>query len=227
MDQPPQDPTQPSQPAPPPPGPAWGQPTQPAPQAPGPAWGQPAAPPPPQYAPPPAPGGWAQPAPAATGWVQPSAVQGPVTTLAKIGGIIIALIAALWIFFAVVIIVGGAVTKGLFDSIGSGQDVSNAIGGAIAVFGVIILVFAVIEFLGGLGAVFGKDWGRIISIIYGLLFGVATLLIGVSALGSTRSVDSSVAGGAVGGALFFLVHGVLYLFATVVLMVRWRGRAQA
>ena len=215
MDQPPQDPTPPVQPA------------QPAPPPPGPAWGQPSAPPAQQYAPPPAPGTWAQPAPAGNQWVQPPAVQGPVTGLAKIGGLIIALIAALWIFFGVLIVIGGALTKGLFDSIGSGTDVSNAVGGAIAVFGVIILVFAVIEFLGGLGALFGKDWGRVISIIYGLLFGVASLLIGFSAMAGARSTNSDVAGGALGGALFFVAHGVLYLFAAIVLMARWRGRVRA
>jgi hypothetical protein len=223
VDQPPQDPSQPVQPvqpAPPPPGPAWGQPSAPpAPQY---------APPAQQYAPPPAPSGWAQPAPApASQWVQPAGVQGPVTGLAKLGGLIIALIAALWIFFGVIIVVGGALTKNLFDSVGSGTDVSNAVGGAIAVFGVIILVFAVIEFLGGLGALFGKDWGRVISVIFGLLFGVACLLIGVSALAGGRSTDSNVATSAIGGAVFFLAHAVLYLFATIVLMARWRRRVTA
>lgn len=211
MDQPPQDPSQPAQPA------------QPAPPPPGPAWGQPSAPPAQQYAPPPAPSGWAQPAPASQ-WVQPSAVQGSVTGLAKLGGLIIALIAALWIFFGVLIVIGGAVTKGLFDSVGSGTQLSDAVGGAIAVVGVIILVIAIIEFIGGLGALFGKDWGRVISVIFGLLFGVVSLLIGVSALAGGRSASSDVATSAVGGALFFLAHAVLYLFATIVLMARWRRR---
>ena len=151
-------------------------------------------------------------------------MQGSVTGLAKVGGLIIALIAALWIFFGVLIVIGGALTKGLFDSIGSGSQVSDAVGGAIAVVGVIILVFAVIEFVGGLGALFGKDWGRVISVIFGLLFGVASLLIGVSALAGGRSTDSDVASSAIGGALFFLAHAALYLFATIVLMARWRRR---
>ena len=229
MDQPPQDPSQPAepaQPAPPPPGPAWGQPSAPASPAPGPAWGQPSAPPAQQYAPPPAPSGWAQPAPASQ-WVQPTGVQGPVSGLGKLGGLIIALIAALWIFFGVLVVVGGALTKGLFDSLGSGNQFSDAVGGAIAVVGVIILVFAVIEFLGGLGALFGKDWGRVISIIFGLLFGVACLLIGVSALAGGRSADSDVASSAIGGALFFLAHAVLYLLAVILLMARWRRRVTA
>ena len=232
MDQPPAgDPPQPgtppapggwAQPAP-PAGPTWGQPAQatpPPPAQPGPAWGQP----PPA---PPAPAAWAQPAPAGSQWVMPAATKGPVTVLAKFAGVLVALVAALWIFFGVVIIIGGAVTKGLFDSIGSGSDVSNAVGGAIAVFGIIIVFFGAIEFIGGLGALFGRDWGRVISIIYSLLFGAATLFIGISALAGGRNVDTDVANGAIGGGLFFLAHAVVYLFAAIVLMARWRGPARA
>ena len=156
----------------------------------------------------------------------PPATKGPVTGLARIAGLIVALVACVWIFFGAIIIVGGALTKGLFDNLGSGTDVSNAVGGAVAVFGIIILVLALIELAGGLGALFGKDWGRVISIIYALLFGIATLLIGLSALASGRG-DSTISNGAMGGAVFFLAHAIAYLFAAIVLVVRWRGRATA
>jgi hypothetical protein len=148
-----------------------------------------------------------------------------VTGLARVAGLVISLIACVWIFFGAIIIVGGTLTKGMFDSIGSGTDVSNAVGGAIAVFGIIILVLALIELAGGLGTLFGKDWGRVISIIYALLFGVATLLIALSAFASTR--NEAISGTATGGALFFLVHAIAYLFAAIVLVMRWRGRATA
>jgi hypothetical protein len=155
----------------------------------------------------------------------PPATKGAVTGLGRIAGLVISLIACIWIFFGAIIIVGGAVTKGLFDNIGSGTDVSNAVGGAIAVFGIIILVLALIELAGGLGTLFGKDWGRVISIIYALLFGIATLLIGLSAFASSR--NDAISSGATTGGLFFIAHAIAYIFVAIVLIVRWRGRATA
>ncbi len=215
MAQPPQDPTQPAQPAQPPAAP------------PGPSWGQPAAPPPQQYAPPPqpAPGGWAQPAPAGAGWVQPTAVKGPVKMLGRIGGLVIALIAALWVLLGAIAVAGGAALKTWIDSLNTSADAGNAVGGFVAGLGIVILVLALIELVAGLAAAFGKDWGRIISIIYAFVFGVPLLLVTFSAL--TASRDAGVTTDATGGLIILLVHVVGYVFAAIVLMASWRGRATA
>lgn len=237
MDQPPQDPTQPTppapgqptapagwaQPAPPAGGPAWGQPApgQAAPPAPGPSWGQPAAPPPA-----PAPAGWAQPAPTGSQWVQPAAVKGRVTTLARIAGIIVALIGALWAFIGAITVLGGALFKGFLDNLNTGTNAGDVFGGAIAVVGVIILVVALFELIAGLAAAFGKDWGRIVSIVYSFLFGVPLLLITFSAATAARNEGVSTTD-AFGAIIFLVAHVVAYIFAAIVLMARWRGRATA
>jgi hypothetical protein len=155
----------------------------------------------------------------------PAATKGAVMGLGRVAGLVISVIACVWVLFGALIIVGGALTKGMFDNLGSGTDFSNAAGGFIAVIGIVVLVLALIELAGGLATLFGKDWGRVISIVYSLLFGVATLLIGLSALASGR--NEAISGSATTGALFFLAHAIAYIFVAVVLIVRWRGRATA
>ncbi len=41
-----------------------------------------------------------------------------------------------------------------------------------------VLVLAIVEVLGGFGALFGKSWGRLIGMLYSLFFGVF-LLVGL------------------------------------------------
>ena len=227
MDQPPQDPNQPAPPAPPAqpaPGPSWGQPAAPPAQpAPGPSWGQPAAPPPQQYAPPPqpAPGGWAPQGPAGSQWVMPPARQGPVTLLSKFAGIIILLFGLGWTAIGALITFGGAVVSTASDSSAFSQ-LGDALGGVIAGLGVVILVIAIVELLGGIGILLSKSWGRIIGITYSLIFGAGSLLI---AFGGGRANDATDAGPGV--LIFGLTFFVLYAYSLVVLMARWRGPATA
>ena len=218
------------------PGPAWGQPPQAPASAPGPAWGQPPAQaaPPAGWAQPQAPvaapgGGWAQPQPTA-GWVQPVAAKGPVTILARIAGLFLVLLGLLWGAIGAVLIVGGTAFHTFTDQFGALNDANsvtqagNVVGGVIAGFGIVILILAIVEVLGGIGALFGKGWGRVIGILYSLVFG-AFLLLAVS--GATRANDISTDNGAGGGVIFLLVMFLLYLYSLVVLLLRWRGHARA
>lgn len=216
MDQPPQDPNQPAPPAPAPPGPSWGQSAPPPPP-------QYAPPPAPQYAPPPqpVPGSWAQPAPAGSQWVMPPAQQGPVTLLSKFAGIIILLFGLGWTAIGALITFGGAVVSTASDNSAFSQ-LGDAFGGVIAGLGIVILVIAIIELLGGIGILLSKSWGRIIGIAYSLIFGAGSLLI---ALGGGRASDTTNAGPGV--LIFGVVCFVLYAYSLIVLMARWRGRVTA
>ena len=242
---PPVDPTQPApagwaQPAQ-PSGPTWGQPAAgaPPPPAPGaPAWGQPApgAPPSPAQggpgwaapAPqqPPAQAGWGQPAPAQTGWVvQAAAQRGPVTGLAKIAGLIILLFGLAWTALGVILTLAGGAAK-VGSSSTALPEFVNGIGDVIAGLGIVILVVAIIELLGGIGILLSKDWGRIIGIIYSLIFGAGSVFIVLG--GSRASSDSDVANnGGFGALIFGLVFLIGYLYSLVILGIRWRGRARA
>jgi hypothetical protein len=231
------------------PGPAWGQaPPQPAapagwvqPQAQAPAppagWAQPPAQPaapaawvqPPQ-APAAAPGGgWAQPQPT-PGWVQPIAAKGSVTILARIAGLFLVLLGLLWGAIGAVLIVGGTAFHAFTDQFSalnsqtSLTTTGNVVGGVIAGVGIVILVFAIFEVLGGIGALFGKTWGRILGILYSLVFG-AFLLVAVTS--GTQAADVSGNSGVGTGVIFIVVMFLMYLYALVVLLLRWRGHARA
>ena len=182
---------------------------------------------PPQGTPPTAPpSGWnPQPTPAGpagTGWVQPAAaVRGPVTGLAKIAGIVILLNGIVWTLFWGAATVLGVAAKGYLDNLG-GSGVGDAIGGAIATVGVFFLVVAILELLVGVGVLMSKEWGRIGGVVYSLIFGAVTLLIGLSAFGArSDSVDTS---GAMTGGIIFLVLAIGYIYSLIVLAMRWRSR---
>ena len=234
-------------------GSGWVQPAQPPAAAPGPAWGQPPAAPPvagsgwvqptpppaaaagPTWGQPPAqaapPAGWAQPQPT-PGWVQPvTGQQGPVTILARIAGLFLVLIGLFWGAIGVVLIIGGSAFKSIIDQFGpisaNGTDVDtagNIVGGVFVGIGIVILVLAIVEVLGGFGTLIGKTWGRILGILYSLVFG-AFLLVAVA--GGTHSADVGDTSGATGGLIFVLVMFLLYLYSLVVLLLRWRGHARA
>ena len=99
----------------------------------------------------------------------------------------------------------------------------NVVGGFLIGVGVVILVLAVVEVLGGFGAMLGKTWGRIIGILYSLFFGVF-LLLGVGSAARASDVSAT---DTRGGLIPLLVMFLLYLYALVVLLLRWRGRAHA
>ena len=217
-------------------GAGWVQPPPPPAAAPGPAWGQPPAPaaPPAGFAQPqaPAPAGWAQPQAPAPGWIQPVLTQkGSVTILARIAGLVLVLLGLFWGLIGVVLIIGGSAFRSFLDQFGplnsdttTVDNAGNIVGGIFVGFGIVILVLAIVEVLGGFGTLLGKTWGRIIGILYSLVFG-AFLLLGLA--GTSRAADVGNTNGAGGGLILLLIMFVLYLYALVVLLIRWRGHARA
>ena len=157
--------------------------------------------------------------------------QGPITILARIAGLFLVLVGLFWGAIGVVLIIGGSAFKSVIDQFGplnaNGTDVDtagNIVGGVFVGIGIVILVLAIVEVLGGFGALIGKTWGRILGILYSLVFG-AFLLVALA--GGTRSADVGDTSGATGGLIFVLVMFLLYLYSLVVLLLRWRGHARA
>lgn len=146
------------------------------------------------------------------------AQRGPVTILARFGGLFLALIGILWAVVGGAFVAGGALLGNIID-VNSLPGLGDAFRGALATIGVILLVFAIIEILAGLGAMLGKDWARAVGLLYALVFGAFSLLIVID---GSRVSDSGNA-----ALLFFVAHLVAYAYVLVVFIVRWRGRASA
>jgi hypothetical protein len=100
----------------------------------------------------------------------------------------------------------------------------NIVGGALVGIGIVMLILAIVEVLGGFGAIFGKSWGRLIGILYSLFFG-SFLLLGLTS--ATRNSNLGDTSGAGGGLIFLLVMIALYAYSLIVLILRWRGSPRA
>jgi hypothetical protein len=157
--------------------------------------------------------------------------QGSVTILARIAGLFLVLLGLFWGVIGVVLIIGGSAFRSFLDNFGplstnanNVDTAGNIVGGVFVGIGIVMLVLAIVEVLGGFGTMLGKTWGRIIGVLYSLVFG-AFLLIGLTS--ATRASDIGDTSGAAGGVIFLLVMFLLYLYALVVLIIRWRGHAHA
>jgi hypothetical protein len=157
--------------------------------------------------------------------------QGSVTILARLAGLFLVLLGLFWGVIGVVLIIGGSAFRSFLDNFGplnsnttTVDTAGNIVGGVFVGIGIVMLVLAIVEVLGGFGTILGKTWGRIIGVLYSLVFG-AFLLIGLTS--ATRATDIGDTSGAGGGVIFLLVMFLLYLYALVVLIIRWRGHAHA
>jgi len=135
-----------------------------------------------------------------------------------------------WGLIGVLLIVGASIFRSFLDNFGplstntdNLDTAGNIVGGVLVGFGIVILVLAIVEVLGGFGALFGKSWGRLIGVLYSLFFGGFLLL---SLTGAARSSDLTNADTRNGGILL-LVMFLLYLYTFIVLIIRWRGRPHA
>jgi len=145
--------------------------------------------------------------------------------------VFLVLLGLFWGAIGVVLIIGGSAFRSIIDQFGplnaSNNDIDtagNIVGGVFVGIGIVILILAIVEVLGGFGALLGKTWGRLIGILYSLVFG-AFLLVALT--GGTRSADIGDTSGATGGLIFVLVMLLLYVYSLVVLLLRWRGHARA
>ena len=182
----------------------------------GPSTYQPTAsvPPTPAAAPTPTQPGWAAPVspPAPVGWAPPPVARAgaeATTGFAKAAGVLLIVFGLLLGLFGLVALAASSVVDEADNPLGSG------FADLFATFGVILVVFALIEILGGIGAWGGRGWGRVIGLVYGVL----GILIGLgNAIGSRSTFDS---GRTTGTGLVILA---IYGFITLALAFRWKSR---
>jgi hypothetical protein len=142
------------------------------------ATAQPAAPEPAPASPPPA-------APAVT-WAPPPAAPaatGQRTILAALAGILLLLGGILGgLAGLAVMLVGGSFAQALRDYIQvpglEGADAATVLGGVVAFFGAVILVYSLVYLLAGIGVLRNRGWGRVM----GLTVGILSCLIWLSGL---------------------------------------------
>lgn len=167
-----------------------------------------------------APSAWAQAAP-------PTIMRGGVTAIARFAGLLIALIGVLWLVVGAFALAGGSVIRDYIDSSqfranGFQGNAGDLVGGTIAGIGIVLVAVALIEIIAGVGALAGRDWGRVIGILYCVVFGLAMLLILAASLRSGADVNGTNGSGAVVG--FILAHVIVYAFALFAFVARWRRR---
>jgi hypothetical protein len=170
---------------------------------------QAAAPAPPPIAPPPIapPVAWAAAPPAAM------VVKGGRTTLAAIAGVmllILGLIGGLLGLF--VAVVGGSIVSSLGDivAIEGINDPGSVIGGMVAFFGIIVVVYSLVYVLGGIGILRSRGWGRVMGLTVGILSG----LIWLGGLGQSDTANLP----------FTIVMLGIHAYVVVVLIMFWRNR---
>lgn len=129
-------------------------------------------PPPPQWAPPPQQPGYGAPPPGM--WGGPGYAAPPSRPLG------VTLSAALFLFFAVLLLLGAVIVMagGALFASAFGAEGAGFLAGAGIVIGVIILLFSLLFFAVGIGLLRGKGWAR----IGGLILAVLGLLGGISSL---------------------------------------------
>jgi uncharacterized membrane protein (DUF2068 family) len=145
----------------------------------------------------------------------PTAPAAPTTDLGRVRGparlaAVILLLFGIW--FA---ILGGLTIEAALDPSGfMGRQIGDAFGagtrGTVAFIGIAVLLVAILEVAGAIGAWRGRTWGRILGVVYAIVFALGSAVVLIVTHGPS---PTSVA----------LVVGVLiaYSFVGLVLAVRW------
>jgi hypothetical protein len=139
----------------------------------------------------------------------PTTDRGRVTGPARLAAVILLLFG---IWFAIL----GALTieAALDPSAFMGRQIGDALGagtrGTVAFTGIAVLLVAILEVAGAIGAWRGRTWGRILGLVYAIVFALGSAVVLIVTHGPS---PTSVA----------LVVGVLiaYSFVGLVLAVRW------
>jgi hypothetical protein len=146
----------------------------------------------PQWSPPPQqPMGWGGP-----GYGGPP----PRPTGVTLAGIFLIVIGAFALLAGVLLIAGGAALSSIFGDL-QGGGVFAAVG---AFFGIVLIFWAVLHLLGGIGSLRGRGWGRWIGIVVAvisLIFGVLGLLSAIGHIGNNP-------GGLIYSVVFVLLYGL-------------------
>jgi hypothetical protein len=158
--------------------------------------------------------------PPASEWVMPAAAaqQGGVSALSKVGALVLIVFGVLWAIFGALFVVAGNFIK---DTINLSQDygeLGDAVAGVLLVFGIAILVIAIVEVLVGVFAWRGSGLARVLGVLYGLLFGLGSLFLVTGA----RQADAASGGSP---AIVFVAFAVGYLYVVAAFIFRWRRPA--
>jgi len=128
---------------------------------------------------------WSPPPQQPTGWGGPGySGPPPRPTGVTLAAIFLIVIGVLLLLAGVLALAGGAMFANMFQ----GQD-GGPLAGVFAFIGVIILFWAILHLVGGIGSLQGKGWGR----WTGIVVAVITVIFGV--LGLLGSMGRTDAGG--------------------------------
>jgi hypothetical protein len=152
-----------------------------------------------------------------------AARQGPVSGLAKLGALVLFVFGVLWALIGgLLLVAGGAIRDqlGFAQDFGQpfGQDFGDLAAGLFVGIGIVILFIALVEILAGIFAWRGSGLARFAGIVYGLVFGVGSLLVAAGGRGTDAAA-------AQGGVLFMAVFAIGYLYTLLVFIFRWRRAA--
>jgi hypothetical protein len=159
-------------------------------------------------APPPAapPVAWA-PAPAAV------AAPGGRTGLAAAAGVILLILGILGGLLGLfVAVVGGSIASSLSDlvDIPGVSDPSGVVGGVVAFFGILVVIYSLVYLIGGIGILRSRNWGRVLGLIVGILSG----LVWLSGLGQADRANLP----------FTIIMLGIHAYVVVVLLFYWRTK---
>lgn len=168
----------------------------------------------------PAPAPAAPPPPIA--WAAPPvavAAAGGRTTLAAIAGVGLIILGVLGGLLGLMVAVFGSSIVTQLDlsqyggDFGGLNDPAAVVSGAIAFVGIVIVVYSLVYFIGGIGVVRSRGWGRVMGLIVGTLSGLFWLM---SLTGSGSGANS--------GLGFALVMVAIHVYIVVVLIMFWRRK---
>lgn len=149
---------------------------------------------------------WQAPAPAVV-------MPGSRTGLAAAAGIILLILGILGGLMGLfVAVVGGSLAASLGDmvEIPGLNDPRGVVGGVIAFFGILVVVYSLVYLVAGIGILRSRNWGRIMGLIVGIISG----LIWLGGLGQTQQANLP----------FTIVMLGVHAFVVVVLIMFWRTK---
>jgi hypothetical protein len=175
------------------------------------------------YAPPPA-----APQPAVA-WAPPAAAAvavpatGQRTVLAAIAGVLLLLGGILGGLIGLLVAVVGGTFFGSLGDFMEIPDIEGAsggalIGGVVAFFGIIILIYSLVYLFAGIGVLRNRGWGRVMGLIVGIISGLIWLS------GLTSADEIAAASGGQGSLVSTLIGFGIHAYIVVVLLFFWRRK---
>lgn len=141
------------------------------------------------------------------------AAPGSRTGLAAAAGIILLILGILGGLLGLfVAVVGGSIASSFSEliEIPGISDPSNVVGGVVAFFGILVVIYSLVYLVAGIGILRSRNWGRVLGLIVGILSG----LVWLSGLGQTDQANLP----------FTIVMLGIHVYVVVVLVMFWRTR---